>query len=91
MRLIILIGFLVCAVAASVQLWRRNSFMSPQSAGSRRKTGRHGAVWLLLFAIPLGLLFDYLFFWFMLVVVYAAALIWVLLFGPLRPIHEWFT
>jgi uncharacterized membrane protein len=81
----LLIGVLVCVVAASVQLSRRNS------AVSQPNKGKHRAMWLLLFAIPVGLLFDYLFFWFMLVVAYAAALIWVLFFGPLRPIHEWFT
>jgi hypothetical protein len=88
---LILIGLLICALAGSVQVWRRHSARVPESAGPLPHKGKHTAMWVVLAAIPLGLLFDYLFFWLMLIVAYAAALIWVLLFGPLRPIHEWFT
>jgi uncharacterized protein (DUF58 family) len=52
---------------------------------------RRAPIWLILFVIPLGLLIDYLLIWLVLFIGFALVLVWVLLFGPLRPIHEWFT
>ena len=52
---------------------------------------RNVPIWLVLFAIPLGLLIDYVLMWFLLLVICAFGLMWVFFFGPLRTIHESFT
>ena len=87
---VIVVGMIICILAASVQLWRGRREPAATVTIDQPNRRRHLPIWLVLIAIPVGLLIDYLLMWLVLFVLFTAALVWVFLFGPLRPIHAWF-